>query len=55
MDISRHLADLEQAAPAAWLERVRLLRREGRALEAETLLTEFRKRYPTEPVPADLK
>jgi resuscitation-promoting factor RpfA len=54
-DISQHVAELEKAPSAAWLERVRVLRREGRAREAETLLTEFRKRYPNEPLPADLQ
>jgi hypothetical protein len=55
VDISRHVAELEKAAPGAWLERVRLLRREGRVREAETLLTEFRKRYPNEAMPGDLQ
>jgi len=55
VDISRHLAELEKAAPAAWLERVHLLRREGRSREAVSLLAEFRKRYPFEAVPPDLQ
>jgi hypothetical protein len=55
VDVSHHVADLEKAGPAAWLERVRALRREGRVREAETLLTEFRKRYPSEAMPADLQ
>jgi hypothetical protein len=55
VDITRHVAELENAAPAAWLERVRVLRRDGRTAEAETLLTEFRKRYPAERIPADLQ
>ena len=55
VDISRHLAELEKAAPAAWLERVHLLRREGRSREAVSLLAEFRKRYPFEAVPPELQ
>jgi len=55
VDISGHVAELEKASPPAWLDRVRLLKRDGRVREAETLLTEFRRRYPAEPVPADLQ
>jgi hypothetical protein len=54
-DISAHLAVLESRPPAAWLDRVRLLQREGLLLEAERLLTEFKRRFPEEPIPADVQ
>ena len=54
-DISSHLVALESRPPAAWLERVRLLQRQGLLLEADRLLAEFKRRFPEEQVPADVQ
>jgi hypothetical protein len=54
-DISAHVAALESRPPAAWLERVRLLQREGLLLDANRLLAEFKRRFPEEPVPSDVQ
>lgn len=51
-DIAGLRSELEREPPARWLERIAGLRRDGRTLEADTLLAEFRKRFPNEPVPA---
>lgn len=47
-------AELE-ADPVRWLERIRNLRRDGRADEARTQLERFRQRYPDFAVPAELR
>lgn len=49
---SQHLRELDREPPDKWLERIAALRREGRAGEADELLSEFRKRFPDHPVPA---
>ncbi|MDB5867333.1 MAG: hypothetical protein JWO70_5139 [Betaproteobacteria bacterium] len=49
------VAELEGKAPAAWLERVAALRRDGRTEDADALLNEFRRRHPEAPLPEDLK
>jgi hypothetical protein len=54
-DVSPHLVELEYRPPADWLDRMRLLRRDGRLAEADRLLAEFRRRYPNEFVPSDLQ
>jgi len=54
-DISALVAALEVRPPAAWLDRVRLLQREGLLLEADRLLAEFKRRFPEEPVPSDVQ
>ncbi len=41
--------------PAAWLDRIRALLREGRADEARVLLARFRERFPDYPLPDDLQ
>ena len=54
-DISGHVAALESRPPSAWLDRVRLLQRDGLLLEADRLLAEFKRRFPEEPVPSDVQ
>ena len=49
------VAELEREPPAVWIERMLRLRREGRVSEADALLAEFRKRFPTEALPAELR
>jgi hypothetical protein len=44
-------AELEGRPPAAWLDRVATLRRDGRTEDADALLAEFRRRHPDEPLP----
>jgi hypothetical protein len=46
--------ELEGKPAAAWGERITLLRREGRRGEAEALLSEFKKRFPDEPLPPEV-
>ena len=41
-------------APAAWLEEIRGLYRQGRVAEAEARLRAFRDAYPGHPLPDDL-
>lgn len=48
----RGKADADQ--PAAWIERIRALLREGRADEAHALVARFRERFPGHPLPEDL-
>jgi hypothetical protein len=45
------VVELDGRAPAAWLERVATLRRDGRTDDADALLAELRRRYPDEPLP----
>lgn len=40
--------------PAAWIERIRALLREGRTDEARALVARFRERFPGHPLPEDL-
>ena len=54
-DISSDLAALETRPPGAWLDRVRLLQRQGLLLEADRLLAEFKRRFPEEAIPGDLQ
>ena len=54
-DIQRHVADLEHEPPAAWIERVLALRKQGRAGEADALLAELRKRHPDLVLPPELR
>ena len=44
----------ENLAPAAWVERIIDLRREGKLKEAADSLEAFRRRYPDYPLPAEL-
>lgn len=43
------------STPAAWLEEIRQLRRQGHAVEAERRLQEFRQAFPDYPLPEDLR
>ena len=53
--VSKLVVELSARPPAEWLERVATLRREGRRPEADALLEEFRRRFPDQPIPADLR
>ena len=53
--VSKLVVELSGRPPAEWLERVATLRREGRRPEADALLEEFKRRYPDQPIPADLR
>jgi ribonuclease E len=46
------LNDLENQPPEKWLERLAEFKRDGRADDAETLLVEFRRRFPGHPASA---
>ena len=54
-EVARHLVDLDNKPPSAWIERVLTLRREGRITEADGLVVEFRRRFPGESLPAGLQ
>lgn len=41
----------EKEPPQKWLARIEELRRQGRAVEAEEMLSEFKRRFPTHPQP----
>jgi hypothetical protein len=47
--------DLLKEPPVKWLQRIAELRRDGRAADADTLLDEFRRRFPEARVPEDLR
>ncbi|MGZ5232623.1 MAG: hypothetical protein ACXWC3_21595, partial [Burkholderiales bacterium] len=49
------IAELENEPPARWVERILALRREDRRQDAEVLLAEFKRRFPTEKLPASLQ
>ena len=42
-------------SPQAWLARLAELKRQGRSRELRDALAEFKKRYPSYPVPAGLE
>jgi len=42
---------LEKEPPEKWLARIEELRRQGRAAEAEEMLSEFKRRFPKLPQP----
>jgi hypothetical protein len=46
---------LEQEPPGKWLERLVALRKEGRTGEADELLAEIKRRFPDQPLPADVE
>lgn len=54
-EVAKHLVELDREPPAAWIERVLVLRKQGRFAEAEGVLAEFRQRYPRVPLPPDLQ
>jgi hypothetical protein len=45
----------EKEPPQKWLERIEELKRQGRAAEAEDMLSEFRRRFPEHPLPPGSK
>jgi len=49
------LKELEPQAPEKWLEKIEALRREGRKAESDELLAEFKRRFPTHPLPPALR
>ena len=49
------MAEKAERSPEQWLAEIRRLKQAGRAVEAETSLAEFRKRYPQYALPDDLK
>jgi hypothetical protein len=49
------LKELDAEPPEKWLERIQALRREGQTLEARDLLAEFKRRYPSHPLPPELQ
>jgi hypothetical protein len=49
------IAELENEPPARWVERMLALRREDRRQDADALVAEFKRRFPTERLPSDLQ
>jgi hypothetical protein len=49
------LKEFERQPPEKWLERIEALKREGRQAEADGMLAEFKRRFPTHPLPAGLR
>jgi hypothetical protein len=49
------IAELDGRSPQQWIDRVVLLRTQGRREDADALLREFRRRYPEEPLPPGLQ
>jgi hypothetical protein len=45
----------EKEPPQKWRARIEELRRQGRAAEAEEMLSEFKRRFPELPLPPDSK
>jgi hypothetical protein len=54
-EFERHVRELDRENPQAWIQRIQLLRREGRSGEANELLHEFRRRFPEEALPVDVR
>ena len=53
--VEQSAADAAREEPQRWIERIRELRRAGKAAEAEESLREFRRQYPAYPLPEDLQ
>ena len=47
--------DLVREPPEKWLQRIAELRRAGKIADADTLVAEFRRRFPDEPLPENLR
>jgi hypothetical protein len=45
----------EKEPPQKWLVRIEELKRQGRAAEAEEMLSEFKRRFPEHPLPLGAK
>ena len=45
----------EKEPPQKWLDRIEELKRQGRAAEAEEMLSEFKRRFPAHPLPLGAK
>lgn len=54
-EVERHVRELEGEDSRVWLERIQGLWREGRAAEAKELLAEFKRRFPGEALPIELR
>ncbi|MEK6593206.1 MAG: hypothetical protein AABZ67_08975, partial [Pseudomonadota bacterium] len=50
--VSILIREFEKQPPAKWLEKIADLRQQGKIVEADELLAEFRKRYPNHPLPS---
>lgn len=53
--VAKEVATLEAELPAVWLERILVLRREGRREDADALLVEFNTRFPGAALPPQLQ
>jgi ribonuclease E len=49
------LKEFELQPPGKWLERIEVLKREGRQAEADAMLAEFKRRFPAHPLPAGVR
>jgi hypothetical protein len=49
------LKEFEPQPPEKWLERIEALKREGRQAESDEMLAEFKRRFPTHPLPPGLR
>ncbi len=49
------MKDFDAQLPEKWLERIEALRREGRRADADELLAEFKRRFPSHPLPPGLR
>jgi hypothetical protein len=54
-EVARHLVELDKQPVAAWIERVLLLRKQGRMAEADGVLLELKRRYPEAVLPAGVE
>jgi hypothetical protein len=52
-ELARLLKEHDALPPRDWIDRIRELRRAGQTVLAEGMLTEFRRRFPDQPVPAE--
>jgi hypothetical protein len=53
--ITALLKEFEPQAPEKWLEKIEALNREGRKGDADELLAEFKRRFPSHPLPPGLR
>jgi hypothetical protein len=53
--VAAQLKELDKQPPERWIERIEVLRREGRVADADELLAEFKRRFPAHPVPPSLR
>jgi hypothetical protein len=53
--VAAQVKELDAQPPERWIERVEALRREGRVADSDGLLAEFKRRFPTHPLPPSLR